>query len=213
MGLSRITVVVVALSSAVLLAACGDEPSGSGSGGPTVAPTPAPAQAAAVTWADGVCAASNALGDSVRDAGAALQFDPAGSTTSVDQAQAQVKDRAAAIEQSAASLDSALSAVPAGADPQLTAAQQELQTASERARAALGQLGVAASEVADAATAAEVAASLVTLKAALTGAATDLQIYLESLRGTVGSSEQALRDAFGAAPACQDLAAPATTSS
>jgi hypothetical protein len=207
----RTNAVIVALCSAVLLAACGnaETPSGSASAGPTTTPT----QAAAVTWADGVCSASTDLRDSVR-AGESLQFDPSSSSTSLDQAKAQVRDRVTTVQQSAAALASALSAVPPGADPALTAAQQQLQTAAGRAQAATEQLGAAADQVAAADTATEVAAGLVALKAALTGTANDLATYLESLRATVTSGEDALRSAFGGAPACQELAAsPSATAS
>ena len=209
MVLSRANAVVAALSSAVLLAGCGssDSPPASESAGPT--PMPTQTQSAAVTWADGVCLATTDLRDSVR-AGEALQIDPSSGATSVDQARAQVRERVTAVQQSAAALKSALSALPAGADPQVTAAQQQLQTASGRAQAAVDQLGAAATQVADAGTAAEIARALVNLKAALSGTANDLATYLETLRGAVNSGEQALRDTFGAAPACQELAVSAT---
>jgi hypothetical protein len=214
MTLSRTKAAVVALSSAVLIAGCGgsDPSSGSGSGASTPAPAPTqtPTQDAAVVWADGVCSASTKLGDSVRDAGKALQADPASSATSLDQARAQVRDRVAAVQQEAASLKSALSAVPAGAGPELTAAQQQLQTASQRAKGSIDQLGAAAGQVTDAGTASEMAAGLVTLKAAFAETATDVATYRESLRSTVNGTEHAVRSAFGAAPACRDIVASRT---
>jgi hypothetical protein len=210
MALSRIKAVVIALSSAVLITGCGDSGSSSGSGSGGSTPTPTPTQNAAVAWADGVCSASTRLTDAVREVGAALQVDPSSSATSLDQARAQVRDRVTAVQQAVASLDSAISAMPAGADPQLAATRQQLQTASQRARSAIDQLGAAARQVADAETATEMAAGVVTLKAALTGTANDLATYREALRNTVNGAGQAVRDAFGAAPACKDLAASAT---
>ena len=72
------------------------------------------------------------------------------------------------------------------------------------------QLGAAASQVTDAGTASEVAAGLVSLKATFAGTATDVATYREALRGTVNGAGQAARNAFGAAPACQDIAASRT---
>jgi hypothetical protein len=208
---NRTSPAVLALSFAVLLAGCGDSTSPSGAGPEVTTPavTQAPRATSATVWAGGVCAASRDLRESVR-AGQALQIDPANASTSLDQAKAQVRDRVAAVQQSATALGSALSAVPTDADPAVTAARQQLQADADRAKAAADQLGAAASQVAQASSAVEVAAGLVPLKAALTGTANDVETYLESLRGTVGSREQPVRDAFGAAPACQDLAASAT---
>jgi hypothetical protein len=78
------------------------------------------------------------------------------------------------------------------------------QTASGQARDAVDQLGAAAEQVANAGSAAELAADLPPLKAALTAAADDLAAYGASLRG-INGGEQAVRDAFGAAPACRHV--------
>ena len=205
MASTRTTTVLIALSSAVFLAGCSDSTTSSDSGSGA---TQAPNETAAVAWAGGVCAASTELREQVRTGQA--QLDPASSSTSLDQVRTQVRDRVTAVRQSAAALGTALSALPTGADPQVTAARQQLQTDVGRVKAAVDQLGSAADEVAAADSTTEVATGLMTLKAALAGTANDLATYLESLRGTIASAEQAIRDAFGAAPACQDLAARAT---
>jgi uncharacterized phage infection (PIP) family protein YhgE len=205
MALSR-TTVVVALCSAVLLAGCGgSEPSSDpGPGGPI--PTLSPTPDAAVAWADDVCSASTELQTSLRQVGESLHIDPSASATSLDQARAQVSDRVTAVQQSATSLNTALTAAPAGADPQLAEAQQQLQTASQRAQTGVDHLGEVAGELAKAQTANQVATGLVTLTTAFTAAAADVGTYLDSLRGMVGSREQAIQKAFGAAPACTNLA-------
>jgi methyl-accepting chemotaxis protein len=207
MAMTRTIALFVALSSAVLLAGCGDSksPSDSASGAPTQTST----QAAAGTWANGVCSASADLRASVRN-GQALQLDPGSSSTSLDQAKTQVRDRVTAVQQAAASLKSALKDVPEGADPQVTAAQQQLQTDSERVQTAVDQLGAAAGQVGAASTAIELAKALAAFKAALTATANDLETYVRSLRSTVNSTEQSLKNAFGAAPACQQLSASPT---
>ena len=78
------------LLSAVPLAGCG---------GPDAAPSatatsasPAPSVDAAVSWAGGVCSASTALQESVRQMTGAVQTDSTSSSTSLDQAKAQVDD-------------------------------------------------------------------------------------------------------------------------
>jgi hypothetical protein len=212
MVLSRATAIVVALCSAALITGCGESGPGSRSesGGPTAMPTPT--RDAATAWADSVCSASTELRKSVQEVGEALKVNSSGSTTSLDQARTQVRDRVATVQQSAASLDSTLSAVPAGTDPELQAAQQQLKTASQRAQDKVGQLGAAAAQLADASTPPDTAASLVTMKAALTGTANDLASYRESLHVTVNGGTQVVRDAFGSAPACQDLTASTAAS-
>ena len=79
------------------------------------------------------------------------------------------------------------------------------QTASGQARDAVDQLGAAAEQVANAGSAAELAADLPPLKAALTAAADDLAAYGASLRAVINGGEQAVRNAFGAAPACRHV--------
>jgi hypothetical protein len=207
MAMSRTTTIVLALSAAVLLAGCSDADSTSGSG--SAGPTPAPD--AAVAWANAVCTASTDLQASVQDAAAALETDLSGPVTSVDQAKAEVRGHAEAVQQSAAALARTLSGAPVGADQQ-SAVLTELETASRGAQAAVDQVRTAAGQVADAQTAAELTAGLSTLKSAVTDTAAGLKSYLASLRGTVGAGEQAAKESFGAAPACQELTASATAS-
>jgi hypothetical protein len=207
MAKSRTTTIVLSLAAAALLAGCSDANSTSGSG--SAGPTPTPD--AAVAWANAVCSASTGLRASVQDAGAALDGDLSGSASSLEQAKAEVRGHVDAVQQSAADLARTLSAVPVGADSQLPVLT-ELETASRGAQAAVDQLRAAAGQVADAQTAAELTAGLAMLRSALTDTADGLATYLESLRGTVGAGEQAARDSFGAAPACQEVTASATAS-
>lgn len=195
-------ITVLAVISAVSLAGCGtaDDNADAGAAGTPVASVAA--FGPAVTWADEVCTASSALQESVRQATAGLQLDPTGPSTSLDQAKAQVSERVGAVQQSASVLDSAVGTVPAGADPELVTAQQNLRIASQRARTAVTQLGTAGRQVADAQDATELATALVMLKAALTATVSDVTGYLTTLRATVDSRQQAVRAAFGAAPAC-----------
>lgn len=211
MALSRTTLVLAALLSAVPLAGCGG-PDAAPSATAT-SPSPAPSSGAAASWAGDVCSASTALQESVQQMTGAVQTDSSSSSTSLDQTKAQVNDRVRAVQQSAASLDAALSAVPQGADPAVATAQQQLQTASQRAQDAVAQLGDAARQVANAGTAAELATGLVTLKAALTGTAADLGTYLDSLRSTVDSQTEAVREAFSAAPTCANIGPTPSASS
>jgi hypothetical protein len=207
MAMSRTTSTVLAMSTAVLLAGCSDADS-------TVGPepgSPAPTPDAAVVWANSVCSASTDLQASVRDAGDALQSDLSPPAPSLEQAKAEMRGHVDALRQSAAALAGTLSGMPAGADAQ-SAVRSELETASQGAQAAVEQLRTAAGQVAEAQTASELAAGLATLKSALTRTAAGLTTYLESLRGTVGAREQAARDSFGAAPACQELTASPTAS-
>ena len=131
MALSRIPAIVLCV--AVLLAACGDSNCPVGSAAATAVRRATPD--AAVAWASGVCSASTALRASVQAVGGALQVQPSGPSTSLDQMRTEVRGRVSAVQQSAASLNTALSAIPAGADPELAAAQQQLQTAPNRRRA------------------------------------------------------------------------------
>jgi hypothetical protein len=200
MATSRTTAVLAAFSSAVSLLGCGtieETPGTSGTLSVPAAPPPA-----AVAWADGVCSASSALRESVRQMTATVQTDPTGSATSLDQAKAQIADRAAAVRQSAAGLSTAVADVPSDARPELVTAQQDLRTSSQRAQQAVTQLDAAAGQVRAAQTGAEVAAALVKLKVTLTATATDVTTYLTMVRTTVDSGQDAVRAAFGAAPAC-----------
>jgi hypothetical protein len=90
---------------------------------------------------------------------------------------------------------------PAPESPAVASAQ----TASGQARDAVDQLGAAAEQVANAGSAAELAAGLPPLKAALTATADDLAAYGASLRAVINGGEQAVRSAFGAAPACRHV--------
>jgi hypothetical protein len=207
MAISRTTTIVLALSAAVLLAGCGkaNSASGSGSAGPTSTPD------STVAWANSVCTASVELRTSVHDAGAALNSDLSAPVTSVEQAKAEVRGHADAVQQSAANLARTLSGAPVGAVEQ-SAVLNELETASRGAQAAVDQVRAAAGQVADAETAAEVSAGLAALKSTVAATAAGVRTYLESLSGTVGSGEQAVRDSFGAAPVCQELTASAKAS-
>jgi hypothetical protein len=159
-----------------------------------------------------VCSATAGLQESLQAVGSALApLDPSASGTSLDQARAQIRERVTAVQQSAAELSTALSTPPVGAGPELARAQQDLQMASQRAQQAVDQLGAAAGQLTDTQTAVQLAKNLLTLKAALTGAATDVAAYLGILRSTLTSGSQSVRDTFSAAPACQDLKATATT--
>jgi hypothetical protein len=208
MALSRTVAIVVTVSAAVLLGGCSDADPAPQS--PAVASAPMPAADAGVTWAGGVCSASTDLRTSVAGVGDAVKVDPSASATSLDSVRMQVRDSVTAVQRSAASLDSALSAVPEGADAELATAQQQLRTASRQAQDSVDQLGAAAEQVANAGSAAELAADLPPLKAALTAAADDLAAYGASLRGTINGGEQAVRNAFGAAPACRQVDPTAT---
>jgi ABC-type transporter Mla subunit MlaD len=210
MTLSRATTIVV-LGSALLLAGCSDSDSGSDTGSTSAAtePTPTPTSAAAIAWADGVCSASTELQESVRAVRGTLQFDP--STASLGQARQQVRDSVTAVQQAATSLGTALAA-SAGSGSELAAAQQELQAASQQAKQGADELGAAAGQVTDARTPAQLATNLGALKAALSGAANDLETYLATLRSTVTGGGQAVQDTFNAAPACQAAIATPTPS-
>jgi hypothetical protein len=209
MALSRTTAIVLTASAAVLLVGCGNTDSAQQS--PSVASAPSAAPDAGVTWADGVCSASSDLRTSVAGVGAALKVDRSPSAGSLASLRTEVRDSVTAVQQSAASLDSALSAVPQGADARLTTAQQQLQTAAQQAHAAIDELGTAAGQVTNAGSASELAAGLRPLRAALTGTADALAAYFTSLQGMVNGGEQAVRDAFGGAPACRDVAPTATS--
>jgi hypothetical protein len=201
MALSR-GAAVVALSAAALLAGCSDS-----DGDSDAASTPAatPTASAAVAWAGEVCSASTGLQESVRSLGA-VQVDPSSSSTSLDQARTQVRDGIAGVQEAGATLRAALAGEPGGADPELAAAQEQLQTASERATGSAEQLAQAAAGVSGAETPAQMTTALVTLRAALAGTANDLTAFLASLKSTVDGGGQALRDAFGSAPACDGVA-------
>jgi uncharacterized phage infection (PIP) family protein YhgE len=164
----------------------------------------------AVAWANAVCTASTDLRASVQNAGTALRNDLTGSP-SLEQAKAEVRGHAEAVQQSAANLARTLSGVPVGADDQL-AVLNELEGASRQAQAAVEKVRAAAGQVAGAQTAAELTAGLATLKSAVTETAAGLKTYLESLRSTDGPGRQAAQQSFGAAPACQELTASATAS-
>jgi hypothetical protein len=209
MALSRTTIVLAALFSVVSLAGCGSSEAPSSSAPPTSAPPTSAAPNASAdasgTWAQGVCLASTDLRESIGKMSGPVSIDSSGSSTSVDQVHAEVNARIAAVRQSATALQTALTALPAGADPELVATQQQLQTAAQRAQQAVGQLSDAATKVADATTAATLATALAALTATLTGTSADVNAYLDALRGSVGSGQEAVQRAFGAAPACADV--------
>lgn len=212
MTFRRTTIVIVTLISAVSLAGCGDPDTSTATPPPPPASAPAAAPASAsVAWAQGVCVASTGLRESVRQLSAAVPTDPSSSSTTADQVRAEVGTRVDAVQQSAASVQTALTALPAGADPELVAAQQQLQTASQRAQQAVEQLGPAADKVTAATTAAQTTAAVVSLAATLAGTVRDVGAYLDALRGSLNSRSEAVRSAFGAAPACAGVSSSASS--
>ena len=203
MALSRTTIVIAILFSAVSLAACGESeaPPSSAPPAPTTAPGATPA-AASVAWAQGVCTASTGLRESLRQLSAAVPTDPSSSATTMDQIRAEVGTRVDAVQQSAQSVHTAVTALPAGADPEIVAVQQQLQTASQRVQQSADQLRVAAGEVTAAQSRAETATALVSLTSTLAGTAKDVGVYLDALRASVDSRTGTVRAAFAAVPAC-----------
>ena len=207
MAMSRTALIALTLAAAVALTGCSDNDPASTAGSASAAPTPE----AAVAWANAVCTASADLRTSVQEAGAALEPGASASAGTLEQTQAAVRDHADAVQQSAASLARTLSGVPVGSDPQL-AVLNELETASRAAQAGVERLRAAAAQVADAKTTEELKAALTNLKSTLTATADGVAAYLASLSGTVGVGEQAVKDSFGAAPACREFTASATAS-
>ena len=210
MTLPRGIAVAAALLSAGLATGCAGSDSEPAS--ETASAAPSSPSGPGVAWAGEVCSASTGLQESLRAVGSALApLDPSASASSLDQARAQIRERVTTVQQSAAELSTALSTAPVGAGPELAAAQQNLQMASQRAEQAVDQLSAAGGQLADSQTAAQLARNLVTLKAALTGAGADIATYVDTLRSTIASSGQAVRDTFSAAPPCQDVTAAPTT--
>ncbi|GAA3383603.1 hypothetical protein GCM10020369_10080 [Cryptosporangium minutisporangium] len=191
-------------SCALLLSGCGES---------TTPSETEPSTTAAVAWADGVCAASADLRASVRS-GQTLQLAPAGSRASLDEARTQVRDRVAETRQSAAALNTAVTAVPPEAGAEVEEAQRQLAAQADDVRMEVDQLGTAADEVAAANSARAMGTALVGVKNALSDAAREVTALVGLLRDTTTGAGQSVRDAFGAAPACQKLdATPAPTSS
>lgn len=201
---SRAGALLVTVAAAALVAGCGG--SNPGEGATSAEPAGSATTAAAgVVWADDVCSASSELQATVDEARGAPEVDPTGSETSLDQARTQAQEDVAAVRESASALGATLTEIPAGAEPGLVEAQEQLQTASERAQDAVDQLGTVAAEITEAETPAEITVGLGALGVALRGTAEDVSSYVDLLAATVNDGEEAVRDAFGAAPACAAL--------
>jgi hypothetical protein len=218
MTVSRAVTVAAAAFAALLLAGCAGSDSGSGSGpGSTGPSSPSGSTSAgspsgvAVTWAGNVCSASTGLQESLSALTASLpSADQSSSTTSRDQARAEVRKRVIAVQQQVTSLTTTLANPPVGGAPELTALQESLKTAAQRAQQGVDQVSTAASQVADSQKPAETARALATLAGALRGAASDVAAYLNTLRSAVTNGSQAVKDTFSAAPQCQQVTATPT---
>ena len=217
MTVSRAVTVAAAAFAALLLAGCAGSDSGSGPGSTGAsspsgsAPSAGSPSGVAVTWAGNVCSASTGLQESLSALTASLpSADQSSSTTSRDQARAEVRKRVIAVQQQVTSLTTTLANPPVGGAPELTALQENLRTAAQRAQQAVDQVSTAASQVADSQKPAALAGALATLAGALRGAASDVAAYLNTLRSAVTNGGQAVKDTFSAAPQCQQVTATPT---
>ncbi|MET8149540.1 hypothetical protein ACIBSW_38305 [Actinoplanes sp. NPDC049668] len=206
MAQSRVTAIFLTLSSAVLLAACGDSdtPSSNGSAGP------ATTSDATVAWANGACTASTDLDAAVQSAGEKIRaVDASGSP---DEVRSQVKDAVTEVQDAAANLARVLAGKPGGVVPETAQAQEDLLVAGTAAQGAVDKLDSASDQVEAAKTPEELTSSLAGLKTAAAEAATGLAAYREAVRNVIVGSAEAVKYAFEAAPACQSLIVAASAS-
>jgi hypothetical protein len=210
----------VALVAVALLAGCSGDGDGDGeqtpaaTGASSTSSASGTADAGVVTWADGVCAATTDLEAAVGQVTAALQVNPSASGTALEQAKAQVAERAGAVRGAADDLRAAVNTSPPGVLSQGVAeAQDKLSATADRARTALDELAARGTALADAQTPAETAAALAAAGTALATAGAGVQSYLATLKESAESRDPVLRNAFAEAPACQARAAGATPSS
>ncbi|GID93790.1 hypothetical protein ACFQFC_07120 [Amorphoplanes digitatis] len=206
MAQSRVTAIFLTLSSAVLLAACGDSdsPSTNGSAGPETTSD------ATVAWANGVCTASTELDASVQSAGDKIRAVDA--STAPDEVRSQVKSSVTEVQDAAANLARILAGKPGGVVPETAQAQEDLLVAGAAAQSSVDKLNSASDQVGDAKTPEELTSSLAGLKTAATEAATGLAAYREAVRNVAVGSAEAVKYAFQAAPACQSLIVAASAS-
>ena len=204
----RLTLTAIAL--ALLLAACGGQPAASPepSAPPTMsaaAPTPTPSPSPTrdlVAWAGGVCAARDAVGQSLVDVARTLSIDPSGDASVGQQLLDQMEAQWGQVEQATGDLGTAIGAMPIDYGQALTsigalqAAGEAFTEARDQVRTDLTAAGSADGPLAFGRAMLAVVASG---KAAF-DAGTD---YLATLDRVTQDPRSEVREAFATAPQCR----------
>ena len=195
----RTAALALALFALVTLAGCGSSGTSAPSSGATVSASPA------TQWAGAVCSSVQSLEQSLKNLTGEITTNENGSKSNLSQVKQQLLKRVGEVQSAASSLATTVQNPSASADQQLKTAQQQLKTASDQSQQALQQVKSAATQLQSASTSAAFTKSAVALGTAALGAATDVGSVLSSLKQYASSAHASVKNAFGNAPACQDL--------
>jgi hypothetical protein len=203
---SSIRFLAAAATVSMLLAGCAGDGEDTSSAPTTSAPTtsasPAASAAGAVSWAAGVCTASQSLRASTDGLTEAVPVQLGADTTAREQARKELSNRVAAVDAAARELRTAVSSLPPDADPALVAAKGELETASTAAADAVTDVRSEAAQVTAATDAAALAAAVPGMASAVATASAAVTAFREELRTLRTSAGTAVRQAFQSAPEC-----------
>jgi uncharacterized protein YoxC len=181
----------------VTLSAC------TSSGAPAAGGSPGTAPAATVQWAGSVCSSVQKLNQSVRNLTSALTTGSRNSDLS--QLGQQLKSRTDAVVAAAQDVSSSVQNVPASASQAVKNAGQNLQSAANASKQSLQRLQTNMSQLGSDTTSAQFAEDFASVGGAATTAAGDVGALLRSVQGYASSGQSEMQQAFGNAPACQQL--------
>jgi hypothetical protein len=196
--LSITAALTVTVLAGVTLSAC------SSSGAPAAGGSPSTAAAATTQWAGSVCSSVQKLNQSVRNLTAALGSSAKG-TNDLGQIGQQLQSHSDAVASAAAGVTESLKNAPASASQAVQNARQNLQNAASQSQQSLQRLDAAVRSLGSDTTSAEFAQDFASAGGAAAAAAGDLGSLLRSVQRYASSAHSDVKQAFGNAPACQQL--------
>ena len=161
------------------------------------------AQSGDTEWANNICQAADDVGSSLSGLTDAIKVDTNNPSNAVEEAKGEMSDRLESVQQSVEDLAKAIGDLPAGTDAEIQSAAGDLSDATEQLHSNVDNLSSAASKVADANNVQELTAALPAASAALKSTQNSLSAITTDISGYVDSADQALKQAFDDAEACQ----------